>query len=59
MVERTAAAATRILAGDDRTHYDEFAMALHWATAALVILQFALAETWGWAERPTRHLIFM
>lgn len=38
--------ATRIAAGDDRTNYD-------WATLALVLGQFALAETWGWYARPT------
>src|SRR4051794_380433 len=49
------AAVTRALAGDDRTHYDPIVIALHWTTAVLVVLQFALAETWGFAERPVRH----
>jgi cytochrome b561 len=47
--------ATRALAGDDRTRYDAFAIALHWTTAILVVLQFALAEIWGFADRPNRH----
>lgn len=49
--------ATRVLAGDDGTRYDSVAIALHWATAVLVVCQFALAELWGFAGRPTRHLM--
>lgn len=49
--------ATRILAGDDRVRHDSITIALHWSTALLVVAQFALAETWGFAERPTRHLL--
>ena len=49
--------ATRMAAGDDKTNYDNVAIALHWLTAALVILQFALGQTWGWFSRPTRHLM--
>jgi cytochrome b561 len=52
-------AATRIVAGDDRTRYDGFAIALHWATALLVVLLFALAHTWGFADRPTRHTMIV
>ena len=37
---------TRIAAGDDGTSYDPVAIALHWATALLVVAQFTLAETW-------------
>lgn len=48
-------AATRIAAGDDRTRYDGFAIALHWATALLVVTLFGLGQTWEWASRPTRH----
>ncbi|MBV8912933.1 MAG: cytochrome b [Acetobacteraceae bacterium] len=51
--------ATRIVAGDDRTHYDVFAITLHWLTVALVLAQFVLAETWGWYARPTRHLMIV
>src|SRR3954465_2241712 len=49
--------ATRVLAGDDGTNYDPVAMAFHWATAVLVLLQFALAELWGYFARPTHHLM--
>ena len=49
--------ATRIVAGDDGTNYDNVAISLHWLTAALVIVQFALGQTWGWFPRPTRHLM--
>ena len=51
--------ATRIAAGDDRTRYDGVAMTLHWATVALVLIQFTTAETWGWFGRPTRHLMIV
>ena len=48
---------TRIAAGDDGKNYDNVAMTLHWLTALLVIVQFALGQTWGWFPRPTRHLM--
>lgn len=38
--------ATRIAAGDDGTRYDGFSIALHWATALLVVVQMTLAQTW-------------
>lgn len=47
--------ATRIAAGDDKTNYDNVAISLHWATALLVLIQFALAETWDWFSRDTRE----
>lgn len=47
--------ATRIAAGDDRTNYDNVAITLHWLTALLVVIQFALAETWDWFSRDTRE----
>ena len=47
--------ATRIAAGDDKTNYDNIAITLHWLTALLVIVQFALAETWDWFGRDTRE----
>jgi cytochrome b561 len=50
-------AATRIAAGDDGTIYDGVAIALHWATAFLVIANFALAQTWDWFAKPTRGLM--
>ena len=49
--------ATRVAAGDDGTNYDRFAITLHWITAVLVLLQFALGQTWGWFSRPTHHLM--
>ena len=58
MTDRNAIdVATRIMAGDDGTDYDRVAIALHWATALLVIVQFALGQAWGWFPRPTRHLM--
>jgi cytochrome b561 len=48
---------TQVAAGDDRTVYDNVSIALHWLTVLLVLSQFALAETWGWFARPTRHLM--
>ena len=44
--------ATRIVAGDDGTNYDQVAMSLHWATALLVFVNFALAVTWDWFAKP-------
>lgn len=32
-------------------------MGLHWATAFLVLANFALAQTWGWFAKPTRGLM--
>ncbi|MEO7276564.1 MAG: cytochrome b [Sphingomicrobium sp.] len=49
--------ATRIAAADDGSRYDNVAVWLHWATAVLVVTQFALGQTWGWFPRPTRHLM--
>jgi cytochrome b561 len=50
---------TRVAAGDDRTVYDNFSVFLHWLTVLLVVSQFALAETWEWFARPTRHLMIV
>ena len=47
--------ATRIAAGDDGTTYDRVAIALHWATAVLVLMQFLTAFTWDWFSRDTRE----
>jgi cytochrome b561 len=47
----------RVACVDDRTRYDTTSITLHWLTAALVLAQFALAELWGYAARPTRHLM--
>lgn len=49
--------ATRVIAGDDGTRYDPVAIALHWATALLVVVQMLLAQTWGLWGRPTHHLM--
>jgi cytochrome b561 len=49
--------ATRIAAGDDGTHYDSVAIALHWAVALLVVVQFAMAVTWDWFAKPTRQAL--
>ena len=46
--------ATRIAAGDDGTNYDGVAIALHWITALLVVVNFALAETWDYFAKPTQ-----
>ncbi len=59
MADQNFVAATRIAAGDDRTRYDGFAIALHWITAVLVVLQFTLGETWDFAARPARHLMIV
>lgn len=49
--------ATRIAAGHGRTRYDDFAITLHWLTVLLVLVQFGLAELWGFASRPVRHVM--
>ncbi|WP_155006495.1 cytochrome b [Sphingomonas hengshuiensis] len=46
-----------IAEGDDAMHYDRVSIALHWATAALVIAQFVTAQTWGWFDRPTHRFL--
>ena len=52
-------AATRIAAGDDRTHYDGVARTLHWLTAVLVLVQFGSGGALGLRARPTRHLMIV
>lgn len=47
--------ATRVVAGATRSTYDRPSIWLHWATALLVVVQFAMAQTWDWFARPTRH----
>ena len=47
--------ATRIAAGDDGTNYDNVAVALHWLTALLVVVQFAFAITWDYFPKGTRQ----
>jgi len=58
MNEETAFdAATRIAAGDDGTSYDHIAIALHWATAFLVVANFALAVTWDRFAKPAKEFM--
>ena len=47
--------ATRIAAGDDKSDYDDVAIALHWATAILVLIQFLLGVTWDYFAKPMRE----
>lgn len=47
--------ATRVLAADDGTNYDNVAVALHWTTAVLVVVQFVLAITWDDFAKPTQE----
>ncbi|MGY8607125.1 cytochrome b [Gluconobacter cerinus] len=37
--------------------YDRPTIALHWATAFLVLFQFVLGESWGWPAKPVHHLM--
>lgn len=48
---------TRIVAGDDGTSYDRVAIALHWATAVLVVANFTLAHSWDWVAKPTKEVM--
>lgn len=45
--------ATRIAVGDSARNYDDVAVALHWATAVLVVIQFLLAITWDYFPKAT------
>lgn len=47
--------ATRIAAGDVGKNYDDVAVALHWATALLVIVQFLLAISWDYFSKGMRE----
>ena len=49
--------AARAVPGAPASSYDGVAIALHWTTAALVIANFALAQTWDWFPKPTRELM--
>jgi cytochrome b561 len=53
--ESTFDTATRIAAGDTGRNYDNVAVALHWTTALLVVIQFLLAITWDSFPRDTRE----
>ena len=48
---------TRIVEGDDGSSYDRVAIFLHWTTAALVVAQITLAQTWDWFAKPTQSLM--
>ena len=54
-----AIAATRATAVDDPTRYDSLSIALHWSTAALVLLQFALAETWDCFPKAVQNVMII
>lgn len=41
----------------DTLRYDRPTIVLHWTTAFLVLLQFALGETWNWPAKPVHHLM--
>ncbi|KXV22117.1 cytochrome B [Acetobacter malorum] len=41
----------------DTLRYDRPTIVLHWTTAFLVLLQFALGETWNWPTKPVHHLM--
>src|SRR5690349_24734996 len=47
--------ATRVVAADDGTNYDNVAVTLHSATALLVIIQFVSAITWDDFSKPTQE----
>lgn len=49
--------ATRIAAGDDGTNYSSVAIALHWTTAVLVLIQFVTSFVWDWFPRETREFL--
>ncbi len=56
MTDRTSLdTATRIVAADDGTNYDNVAITLHWVTAALVLFQFVSAITWDDFAKPTQQ----
>jgi cytochrome b561 len=55
--ESNFSAVTRVAAGDDGTNYDGVAIAMHWATAVLVVANLLLAKTWDWFAKPTRELM--
>jgi cytochrome b561 len=51
--ESAFATGTRIAAADTGKDYDNVAVALHWTTAALVVIQFVMAITWDYFSKPT------
>lgn len=59
MEPTTRDTATRIAAGDDRTRYDTVSIALHWATAGLVLAQFLTAQAWELVADSAAYAIFV
>lgn len=55
--ESPLAVGTRILAADDGTNYDNVAVALHWTTAVLVVIQFVSAITWDYFPHDTQETL--
>lgn len=56
MDERTGFdTATRVIAGDEGRAYGRVAIALHWTTALLVLIQFVNAELWDYWAKPTQE----
>lgn len=41
----------------DKLRYDRGTVLLHWTTALLVVIQFALGEMWDWPAKPVHHLM--
>ena len=55
--ESPLATGTRIVAADDGTNYDNVAVALHWTTAVLVVIQFVSAITWDYFPHDTEETL--
>jgi cytochrome b561 len=53
MTSRLAARVSQVVARDDRARYDGMEMALHWATALLVVILYALSQIWSFLPRGT------
>ena len=47
--------AARIAAGDDGRTYGRVAIALHWTTAGLVLIQFVTSYIWDYFARPAKQ----
>jgi len=59
MADQTVSDVARVAAADGRVRYDRPAMALHWATALLVLVLWLLAQAWGFLPRGSapRHAL--
>jgi cytochrome b561 len=53
--ESAFGSATGVVVADDGTNYDNVAITLHWMTALLVVVQFALAVTWDDFPKATQE----